>query len=75
MLLDFGLIVNLKRKIWMLDEFVISASKWEQNIREIPNKIIILKSSDIFFSNPQTAADMLAVSNEVFIAAKPSCDL
>jgi len=67
MLQDIGLVVSLKRKIWMLDEFVISASKWEQNIREIPNKINILRNTDISFNNPQTAADLLAGSNEVFI--------
>ncbi len=67
MLRDFGFVVSLKRKIWMLDEFVISASKWEQNIREIPNKIKILRNIDISFNNPQTAADLLAGSNEVFI--------
>jgi len=67
MLQDLGLIVSLKRKIWMLDEFVISASKWEQNIREIPNKIKILRNIDISFNNPQTAADLLAGSDEVFI--------
>ncbi|MCD6565356.1 MAG: TonB-dependent receptor [Bacteroidales bacterium] len=67
MLQDLGLVISLKRKIWMLDEFVISASKWEQNIREIPNKITILRNIDIAFNNPQTVADLLACSNEVFI--------
>jgi len=67
MLRDLGLVISLKSKIWMLDEFVISASKWEQNIREIPNKIKVLRNSDIAFNNPQTAADLLAGSNEVFI--------
>lgn len=67
MLNKLDLTVMLEKKIWMLDEFVISASKWEQKIREIPNKIKILRNHDISFNNPQTAADLLAGSNEVFI--------
>ena len=67
MLIKLDLTIKLEKKIWMLDEFVISASKWEQDIREIPNKIKILRNIDISFNNPQTAADLLAGSNEVFI--------
>ncbi len=67
MLNKLDLTIRLEKKIWMLDEFVISASKWEQNIHEIPNKIKILRNHDISFNNPQTAADLLAGSNEVFI--------
>ena len=67
MLIILDLTIKLEKKIWMLDEFVISASNWEQDIREIPNKIKILRNIDISFNNPQTAADLLAGSNEVFI--------
>ncbi len=59
--------VFLRRYIRMLEEFVISASKWEQNKSEIPNKIKSIFESDIQFHNPQTAADLIGSSNEVFI--------
>lgn len=67
MLQEVDFKISLERKVWMLDEFVISASKWKQNIREVPNKVKILDSIAISFSNPQTAADLLGNSNEVFI--------
>ncbi|GAI23612.1 unnamed protein product, partial [marine sediment metagenome] len=59
--------VFLRRHIRMLEESVISASKWEQNKSEIPNRIKSIFESDIQFHNPQTAADLIGSSNEVFI--------
>lgn len=50
-----------------LDEIVISASKFEQNSRDIPQKIINFTSKDIQFSNPQTSADLLENTGNVFI--------
>ncbi|MFN3839263.1 MAG: TonB-dependent receptor [Cyclobacteriaceae bacterium] len=54
-------------KNFILDETVISASRWEQNIREVPNRIAKISSAAIQFQNPQTAADLLGASNQVFI--------
>lgn len=51
----------------LLDEFVVSANRWEQNIREVPNRISKISLSLVQFQNPQTAADMLGISNQVFI--------
>ncbi len=59
--------IKLKLKSVILDEFVVSASKWEQNKNEIPNKIVAIDMEKIALSNPQTAADVLAASNEVFV--------
>ncbi len=50
-----------------LEEVVVSASKWEENTTEIPNKIEIIKKKDIIFNNPQTSADMLSNGGEVFV--------
>lgn len=50
-----------------LNEVVISASKWEENTTEIPNKIEIIKRKDIIFNNPQTSADMLSNGGEIFV--------
>ncbi len=50
-----------------LDQVVISASKFEQKKRDIPQKIKSIKASDISFSNPQTSADLLLNSGEVFV--------
>lgn len=50
-----------------LDQIVISASKWSQGSREVPSKITSLTPRQIALQNPQTAADMLGQSGEVFI--------
>lgn len=50
-----------------LNEVVISASKFEQNKKEVPHKIISLNSKTIELLSPQTSADMLGQSGQVFI--------
>ncbi|MCD4744999.1 MAG: TonB-dependent receptor plug domain-containing protein, partial [Bacteroidales bacterium] len=59
--------VKLTESSINLSEIVISASKWEQNREEIPNKIITISAKEIEFDNPQTTADLLGFTNEVFI--------
>lgn len=62
-----GYRIALKRRVLHLNEIVISASKWEQNSTEVPNKISRIQARDIAFSNPQTAADLLGKSHDVYI--------
>lgn len=50
-----------------LDQVVISATRWRQNKREIPAKITSITPAEAALQNPQTAADMLGSSGEVFI--------
>ncbi len=50
-----------------LDEVVISASKFEQSKRDIPQKIINISSKKILFNNPQTSADLLRETGNVYI--------
>lgn len=50
-----------------LDEVVISASKFEQSKKEVPQRILSIRSEDIVFTNPQTSADLLANSGQVFV--------
>ncbi|MDX9696576.1 MAG: TonB-dependent receptor [Bacteroidales bacterium] len=66
-LIDHGLIVNVEKQVVEIEEFVISAYRWEQNREEVPNKIAVISRKEIEFENPQTAADLLAKSNEVFV--------
>lgn len=51
----------------LYDEIVVSATRWSEPTRKVPTKISKIGSDDIAFQNPQTAADMLATSGEVFI--------
>ena len=50
-----------------LDQIVISASKFEQNKADIPQKIISLNSENIQFINPQTSADLLENMGQVYV--------
>lgn len=50
-----------------LDEVVISVNRWEQNQREISTRVAKITPSIIQLQNPQTSADLLGLSNQVFI--------
>jgi hemoglobin/transferrin/lactoferrin receptor protein len=60
-------IVLMKPSSISIDEVVISASKWDESKKDIPQKIAVVRPADIFFQNPQTAADMLGTTGQVFI--------
>lgn len=59
--------IKLSKKSINLAEIVVSANKWEQNKSEIPNKIELIKAKDIELFNPQTSADLIGLTGEVFI--------
>jgi hemoglobin/transferrin/lactoferrin receptor protein len=62
-----GYEIRLTRKIFAIDEYVVSANRWEQNKTEVPNKITTILKPAVELQNPQTAADLLGISDEVFI--------
>ncbi len=49
------------------DEIVVSATRWSQTSKNIPAKISVLSPKIVALYNPQTAADLLAASGEVFV--------
>ncbi len=59
--------VYLKERIIEIGEIVISANKWEGDKSEIPNEITSISPRQIEFRNPQTAADALESSGQVFV--------
>lgn len=73
LLLDFSQLKDLNYEVLMepselsLDEVVVSANKWKQGRRQTPSKISVLKPKDFTFLNPQTAADLVANTGDVFI--------
>ena len=64
---------NLDQKITLLydnellDEVVISASKFSQKFREVPKKVTQINKSAIEFTNPMTSADLLKSGGNIFI--------
>lgn len=64
---SFAQEVNDTTRISYLNEVVISANRWEQNLREVSSRVTKIGAQQIQFQNPQTAADLLGLSNQVFI--------
>ncbi|WP_407557032.1 TonB-dependent receptor plug domain-containing protein [Winogradskyella sp. 4-2091] len=64
---QFNDTIYLIPKVEGLKQIVISASKFEQNKREIPQTIVSLSANDIVFSNPQTSADLLENTGNIYV--------
>ncbi len=60
-------IVFLTTDASKLDEVVLSVAKFGQNKRDIPQQIVSVSSEDILFANPQTSADLLESTGQVYI--------
>lgn len=59
--------IRLQPVNFNLDEVVVAATRWQQPYNEVPGKISKISAKEILLQNPQTAADLLGNSGEVFI--------
>lgn len=59
--------ISLNPSIFSIDQVVVSANRWGQAKRDIPVKITTARQAQIAFNNPQTAADLLGATGDVFI--------
>lgn len=59
--------VVLVKELLDMDELVVSATRWKQSKRDVPNRISSLDVEHVELQNPQTAADLLESSGEVFV--------
>lgn len=59
--------VKLKSTNVNLDAVVVSATRWNQETRDVPSKIVSISAKSVALQNPQTAADLLTVSGKVFM--------
>ena len=59
--------VYLHQKTEQLQEVIMSVSKWEQQKKQIPQKVETLDDRSIAFTTPQTSADLLQNSGKVFV--------
>jgi hemoglobin/transferrin/lactoferrin receptor protein len=62
-----GFVIQITPTSFTLDKMVVSATRWSQSSDDIPTKITTITSKEIALQNPQTAADLLGTSGEVFI--------
>lgn len=66
-------ILNSGKKVYLepnenqLQEVVLSVAKFQQKKEDIPQKIVSLSNKDVVFANPQTSADLLESSGQVFV--------
>lgn len=50
-----------------LGELVVATNRWKVQSETTPQKVTTIKPADIKLHNPQTAADLLAVSGKVYV--------
>ena len=62
-----GTIIAMTPRSEKINPIVISASKFEQRKQDIPQKIISQTSAEIRSNNPQTSADLLQQSGQVYV--------
>ena len=62
-----GWTVRLKTKTFEVEEFIVSANRWEQKSEEVPNLITTITAPIVRIQNPQTTADLVALNGDVFV--------
>lgn len=60
-------IVALEPTTVSLEQYIVSATKWSQSSAEVPQKVITITPRDVVFQNPQTSADLLSVSGQIYV--------
>lgn len=59
--------VELTENQIFLGEVVVAAHRWEQDQTEVPQRIEKIAAKEIALQNPQTAADLLGATGQVYI--------
>jgi hemoglobin/transferrin/lactoferrin receptor protein len=59
--------LQLESKLFSLDETVVSATRWSQLKQDVPAHITTVSAKEIINFQPQSTADLLGSSGEVFI--------
>ncbi len=60
-------VVIMKADDVSLNAIVVTESRWKESKKDVPNRVVQVKKKDILFQNPQTSADLLGQTGEVFI--------
>lgn len=64
---EAGWVVRLVTKTFEVEEFIVSANRWEQKSDEVPNYISVVAQPVVRIMNPQTAADLVSLGGDVFV--------
>lgn len=64
---QLNFVVALLEEVVNMQEVVVAANRWEQSPEEVPQDIVSVSAREITFQNPQTAADLLQHTGEVFV--------
>ena len=59
--------ITLTLSFFNTEEFTVSATRWKQAKKSIPNRVSSISAESVELQNPQTAADLLETSGEVFV--------
>lgn len=59
--------VRLSEKLFSFDEVVISASRFEEKIRDVAQPIQLVKAKELAFMNQQTTAEVMQNTGNVFV--------
>lgn len=59
--------IFLSAKSYDLDELVVSATRWEESQKDVPNQITKVTPRDIELRNPQTTGDAVAQTGQVYV--------
>ena len=64
---EMSFVLRLQPSTLNMNEVVISASRWNDDASDVPSRISTISPKDAALFNPQTAADLLEASGEVFV--------
>lgn len=64
---EAGWVVRLETRTFEVEEFIVSANRWEQKSDEVPNHISTITLPSVRIQNPQTAADLVSLGGDVFV--------
>ncbi|WP_010522098.1 TonB-dependent receptor plug domain-containing protein [Aquimarina agarivorans] len=66
-ILALGYVVEIDRLKESLKEVIVSNTKWTEKKQEISRKVYQITKNDILEANPQTSADLLQKSGNIFV--------
>jgi len=64
---SMNFIILMEQVPFKMDEVIVSATRWQQEAANSPQRVITVNRQDVEIQNPQTTADLLNNSGEVFI--------